>query len=187
MSLQALFRSFRSLWGLATAAVLAGPLSVWAGGIDPPEPAGLAVVIATPFCIIVLLLCWLWVPQLSDALKKWIATALLTGSLVALVWYLSSYFEYVIHVSILASEEPRTVRLVIGSTLRQDMGANGRDTMELLENYAFDPKRVWTESSVLHNQVRLHLLFTAGFALLTAGFGILAADKRVTQNRGKQH
>lgn len=64
--------------------------------------------------------------------------------------------------------------MVVGSTLREGIQARGRTAAELLLDYAFEPERIWTETSLRRNRLRLHALFTAGFALLTAGVGVLA-------------
>lgn len=166
--------SFRSIWGAFAGAVVAGPLGVWAGGLDPPDPPGLAVLIATPFCAVLLILCMLWVPQRSDAARRWIATALLGAGLVVLMAYLASYFGVVVHQPKGTAEGQEVIRVVVGSTLREGIEARGRTATELLLDYAFEPKRIWTEASLGRNQLRLHALFTAGFALLTAGVGVLA-------------
>ena len=178
MKLEASLQLFRSSWGVATAAVLAGPLGIWIGGIDPPDPSGLAVIIATPFCVVVLLLCMLWGPRISNSTRRWLATGLLIAGLPMLVWYLVVYSNSVVHQEKYTPEGTQIVRITTGSELRNDVKARDRTSTDLLLDYGFDPKRIWTPDSLIQNQFRLHGLFTMSFLLLTGGVAILAVRKR---------
>jgi hypothetical protein len=183
MKLADSLKFFRWSWGAATAAVLAGPLGIWAGGIDPPDPPGLAVTVATPFCVVVLLLCMHWGARMSAGVRRWFATGLLIAGLIILVWYLAAYFGSVVHQSKNTPDGIQTVRVITGSQLREGMDARNRTSTDLLLDYGFDPKRIWTPESLLQTQLRLHGLFTISFMLLTSGVAILAV--RETSRKGE--
>jgi hypothetical protein len=166
--------AFRSSWGVATAVILAGPLGTWAGGIDPPDPPGLAVMLATPFCVVVLLLCMLWGPRMTAGIRRWLATGLLIAGVAILVLYLAAYFTSVVHQPKHTPAGPQTVRITTGSQLRDGMDPRGRTPQELLLDYGFDPQRIWTPKSLVERQLLLHGLFTLSFMLLTGGVAIFA-------------
>lgn len=154
--------------------MVAGPLGVWAGEVDPPDPAGLAVTIAVPFCCISLFLVWLWGPAVARKTRRIAATLVLLLGLPTLALYLLTYFSIVVSQPIPTAEGIHTVRVTIGDELRQRIKADDRNSLELLMDYAFDPAAIWTQPSIRSNQVKLNALFILSFILLTAGVALIS-------------
>ncbi len=160
-------------WGAAAAAVVAGPLGVWAGEVDPPDPAGLAVKIAVPFCCIALFLVWIWGSSIGPSLRRWLASLSLLLSLPCLAFYLLLYFGSVVSLPV-TTADGQSVRVTTGSELRQRIPRDDRSSMELLLDYAFEPGLIWTEKSIRSNQLMLNGLFILSFSLLTTGIALLS-------------
>ena len=187
MNIKTMLENMGGIWAAVVAAVIAGPLSVWAGELDPPDPAGLAVKIAIPFCCICLVLVWLWGRSITQRTRKILASVTLVLGVPALVFYLLTYFAVVVAQPIPTEEGLRTVRLTIGSEYRSRIDDEDRAPSELLLDYAFDPSRIWTRASIRNNQVKLNGLFILSFSLLSAGFAFVSIrpEKRAETSGAK--
>lgn len=174
MSIKSTLENVGGIWAAVVAAVVAGPLGVWAGELDPPDPAGLAVKIAIPFCCICLVLVWLWGRTISQKMRRILASITLVMGIPALAFYLLTYFSVVVTQPIPTEEGMRTVRLTIGSEYRARIDADDRAPSELLLDYAFDPSKIWTRESIRSNQIALNALFILSFSLLSAGFAFIS-------------
>ncbi|MBB5210118.1 hypothetical protein [Microbulbifer hydrolyticus] len=174
MSIKSTLERVGGIWAAVVAAVVAGPLGVWAGELDPPDPAGLAVKIAIPFCCICLVLVWLWGRNVSQVTRRILASITLVMGIPALAFYLLTYFSVVVAQPIPTETGMRTVRLTIGSAYRSRIEVQDRTPSELLLDYAFDPSKIWTRDSIRNNQVKLNSLFILSFSLLSAGFAFVS-------------
>lgn len=174
MSIKSILDNTGSVWGAAAAAVVAGPLGVWAGDVDPPDPAGLAVTIAVPFCCICLFLVWLWGPVVAQKTRRLLATCVLLMGVPALAFYLLTYFTIVVSQPIPTENGMQTIRVTVGDELRQRINADDRNSLELLMDYAFDPAAIWTQQSIRSNQLKLNALFILSFVLLTTGVALIS-------------
>ena len=174
MGIKSTLENMGGLWAAVVAAVIAGPLGVWAGELDPPDPAGLAVKIAIPFCCICLVLVWLWGRNISQGARRILASITLVMGVPALAFYLLTYFSVVVAQPIPTEEGLRTVRLTIGNEYRSRINAEDSTPSELLLDYAFDPSKIWTRDSIRSNQIKLNALFILSFSLLSAGFAFIS-------------
>ena len=174
MSIKSTLENIGSIWGAAAAAMVAGPLGVWAGEVDPPDPAGLAVKIAVPFCCISLFLVWLWGPAVAKKTRRMVATLVLLLGVPALAFYLLTYFSIVVSQPIPTEDGIHTIRVTVGDEFRRRINAEDRNSLELLMDYAFDPAAIWTQQSIRGNQLKLNALFILSFVLLTAGVALIS-------------
>jgi len=181
MGLKATLENVGSIWGAAAAAVVAGPLGVWAGEVDPPDPSGLAVTIAIPFCCICLFLVWIWGPLLSPTLRRVLASLALVAGVPALAFYLMTYFNVVVAQPLPTADGMKTVRITVGSELRSRIQADDRNAVELLMDYAFEPDKIWTRQSIASNQLKLNGLFILSFSLLAAGIALFSIKPESTR------
>ena len=174
MSIKSTLQNGGGIWAAVVAAVLAGPLSIWGGELDPPDPAGLAIKLAIPFCGVCVVLAWLCARRVSLGVRQWLAGLSLVLGLPALAFYLLTYFSVVVTQAIPDAQGMRTARLTIGNEYRSNVEPADSTPKELLLDYAFDPAKIWTEGSIRNNQIKLNALFILSFSLLSAGFTLIA-------------
>ncbi|WP_237057350.1 hypothetical protein [Microbulbifer sediminum] len=174
MDIRSSLENIGSIWAAAVAAVVAGPLGVWAGEIDPPDPAGLAVKMAIPFCCICLFLVWIWGPALGRTARRLLASATLLLGLPALAFYLLTYFSVVVSQPVPTEDGTRNIRVTVGNEFRPGVEPGNLLPAELLMDYAFDPGKIWTPASIRYSQVKLNGLFILSFALLSTAMALIA-------------
>lgn len=172
------FAYVKSLWGGASAVALAGPVALWAPGLEPPWPEGTAAIIALLFCVVALLIAYAGFHRLAsqsknvERMRNWarsIGCLALGSALVFCATYLYSYASYV---EVLDYPD-RVVRRVIG-TITIDPEFADRNPEDLLRENQLKPEKIWTRQSLTNTRMLVLFSYVAMFFFLTFGFSSLA-------------
>ncbi len=196
MSIKDFYKSFRSLWGVASVLAAAGPMAFWPLDFDPPWPPqarAITVLFSAVGYIVAFVAVNEYLPNPNERVRKnagsrrypiAVGVGCIAVSVLCSFFYYSSYSTFVKEKPRTVQGQQQTIRRVIGSERKPGLADREEpDDKVLLANHNYDPDEAWTSTSLRSARLQVFLSFLIMFFLLTLGLGTLAQVSSIERRR----
>lgn len=166
---------FKSITSYAVTGTIAAPLADFALNLGPPSPAGVQLLTSVVELVTLISVFHFWFGASQKRLKRRITALLIVLCL--------SFFGYMILSGYVTFTNPSDSKryakgLVVRADVRELIPEPFKDADDALQNYEYEPSRIWETWSITAANVLLLVNWIVLFASLSAFIGTFVISQR---------